>query len=41
MFPLAAFFLANEYVRVMGKIPGLAEGGEVGSVADIAQHIWT
>jgi len=36
-FCLAAFFLANQYLRAMG-IPGLADGGEMGSVADIAQR---
>lgn len=34
---LAAFFLANEYLRGMG-IPGLADGCDVGSATDVAQR---
>ena len=34
---LAAFFLANEYLRGMG-IPGLADGCDVGLATDIAQQ---
>ena len=34
---LAAFFLVKKHLRATG-IPGLADGGEVGSVADIAQR---
>jgi hypothetical protein len=36
-FRPAAFSLANGYLRVMG-IPKLVDGGEVGSVTDIAQR---
>lgn len=40
-YVLLAFFLANEYIRAMGR-PGLADLGEVGEVyrpiADIAER---